>query len=201
MSLSFDQWRKAERQKAVDLRAFKRTAPRRMYWPRFRAPRQTSLLIAGLIGVAIVAAVVPVPWEPSPVMLAPATAIVVDGDTLKIGSERVRLHGIDAPEYKQRCADGWQAGEAARHALASLVWAGKTQCEKVTTDRYGRTVAICRVNGEDIGAAMVRRGMAWAYTPYSFRYLPEEMFARFDGVGVHSRSCTLPSAWRAQHRR
>jgi endonuclease YncB( thermonuclease family) len=30
-------------------------------------------------------------------------AVVTDGDTLKMGSERVRLFGIDAPEGKQSC--------------------------------------------------------------------------------------------------
>lgn len=119
---------------------------------------------------------------------------------MRIAGERIRLHGIDAPELRQTCADGWQAGDTARRALVSLVAAGATQCERVTTDRYGRTVAICRVNGEDIGAAMVRRGLAWAYTTYSWRYWPEEWLAWFDGAGVHARSCVLPSAWRATYR-
>jgi endonuclease YncB( thermonuclease family) len=124
---------------------------------------------------------------------------IVDGDTLRIGRESIRLQGIDAPELRQTCADGWHAGDAARRALAGLVAAGAPQCERVTTDRYGRTVAICRVNGEDIGAAMVRRGMAWAYSTYSWRYLSDEWLAWFEGAGVHARHCASPSAWRAEH--
>ena len=33
-------------------------------------------------------------------------ASVTDGDTLRIGSERIRFHGVDAPESKQRCRAG-----------------------------------------------------------------------------------------------
>ena len=130
-----------------------------------------------------------------------AAATVFDGDTLKLGSERIRLHGIDAPESQQRCADGWHAGQAVRRALADLVSPGAPRCERVTTDRCGRTVAVCRINGRDIGAAMVRSGHAWAYTQYSWRYVSEKTLARLEGVGVHARTCTQPAEWRAQHRR
>ncbi len=46
---------------------------------------------------------------------------------------------------------------------------------------------------------MVKQGMAWAYTTYSWRYLPEEWFAGFEGTGLHARTCTNPSVWRANH--
>jgi endonuclease YncB( thermonuclease family) len=127
-------------------------------------------------------------------------ATVVDGDTLRIGRESIRLQGIDAPELLQTCADGWRAGEEARRALVVLVAAGTPHCERLTKDIYGRTVAVCRVNGEDIGGAMVRRGLAWAYTDYSFRYLGDEWLARFEGVGIHAQNCTRPAEWRAHSR-
>jgi endonuclease YncB( thermonuclease family) len=163
-------------------------------------------LILSFTCLAVVAAA----WSPSSLVIAPndpkdartlfGAPTVVDGDTLKIAGERIRLHGIDAPELRQTCADGWPAGDAARRALVGLVAAGTPHCDRGTTDRYGRTVAICRVNGDDIGVAMVRQGFAWAYITYSWRYLPEEWLAWFDGAGVHARRCATPPAWRADHR-
>lgn len=197
MSVSFDQWRKAERRRFdADLRLLRRSAPR-LRWRRLLRPRRRStVLILVLAGLAVAGAV----WTPPPKMLdaAPGVARAVDGDTFRIGGLDIRLQGIDAPESRQVCADGWQAGAAASHALAGLLAAGPPSCEQITTDRYGRTVAICRVNGQDIGEAMVRRGLAWAYTTYSMRYFFQEMLARFDGIGVHARSCSPPAEWRAR---
>jgi endonuclease YncB( thermonuclease family) len=42
---------------------------------------------------------------------------VIDGDTIRIGAATFRLWGIDAPEAKQTCANGWQAGQTASRAL------------------------------------------------------------------------------------
>jgi endonuclease YncB( thermonuclease family) len=69
----------------------------------------------------------------------------------------------------------------------------------VSTDAYGRTVAICRVNGKDVGEAMVRSGMA--YAAYSQRYLLQEWQAKFDGLGIHARHCASPADWRSRHQR
>jgi len=51
-------------------------------------------------------------WTPDPVTVGSASAAAtgVDGDTLKFGHERIRLHGSDAPKSQQSCVDGWQAG-------------------------------------------------------------------------------------------
>ncbi len=50
---------------------------------------------------------------------------VIDGDTIKIGKEKIRLFGIDAPEIKQICKnknnDPYACGEASRDALRDLI--------------------------------------------------------------------------------
>ena len=124
---------------------------------------------------------------------------VIDGDTFRLDGVVWRLHGIDAPERHQLCADGWPAGEQARRALRRVMWSAHVTCKKVRTDNYGRTVGACRANGEDIGASLVRQGMAWALWQHSWRYLPVEWLAWWDGFGVHARDCTKPWRWRGEH--
>jgi hypothetical protein len=89
-------------------------------------------------------------------------AAVIDGDTLEIHGERIRLFGIDAPESGQTCLDArgqcYRCGQKAALVLDARIGAGVVTCERKGTDRCGRTVALCRVYGEDLGAWMVGLG-------------------------------------------
>jgi endonuclease YncB( thermonuclease family) len=79
--------------------------------------------------------------------------------------------------------------------------AGRTiTCEVKATDRYGRTVALCRADGLDLEAAMVSAGMAWAFTRYSGDYIAEERAAIGARSGVHAHDCEKPWDWRARNR-
>lgn len=129
---------------------------------------------------------------------------VVDGDTLEVSGARVRLFGVDAPEDAQACreADGapWPCGDWATDA-ARARWEGReAACEVLETDRYGRAVARCEVAGEDLGAALVRGGMALAYLDYSRDYLPEQEAARAARAGLWRGSFEAPWDWRAARR-
>jgi endonuclease YncB( thermonuclease family) len=126
---------------------------------------------------------------------------ITDGDTLKIGGVIYRLRGIDAPETKQECPDGWPAGHMATTRLLSLTSGKGVDCQEKDRDRYGRVVAICRVAGEDLGAILVREGFAWAFTRYSNDYVADETRARSAKVGVHAYDCLPAWEWRAQQRR
>ena len=128
-----------------------------------------------------------------------AAQSVVDGDTLKLGGATYRLWGIDAPEIHQLCGD-WPAGKEAARTLAALMQGRTVVCEAKTTDRYGRTVAICRADGADLGAEMVRLGMAWAFVRYSSDYLALETAAKKAQSGVHAQACTPAWEWRANQR-
>jgi endonuclease YncB( thermonuclease family) len=79
-------------------------------------------------------------------------------------ARRTVYGGIDAAEKHQACADGWPAGVEASRVLRELMRGRTVTCEPRTKDRYGRTVALCRADGEDLGAAMVGAGMAWVFT-------------------------------------
>tara|TARA_B110000879_G_C11024136_1_gene452112 strand:- start:156 stop:629 length:474 start_codon:yes stop_codon:yes gene_type:complete len=91
---------------------------------------------------------------------------IADGDTLTLltGSNekiKVRLAGIDTPERKQ------PFGSEAKQALSKLVFQKKALIEVETKDRYGRTVGIVFVDGQNINYELVRQGMAWVYRKYT----------------------------------
>lgn len=131
------------------------------------------------------------------------TALIVDGDTIRIGGTRIRLHGIDAPESEQTCRDGdgneYRCGQRATSALSNKIGGKTVTCERKDTDRYGRIVAVCRAGGEDLNGWLVSEGHAVAYMRYSFSYVPEEIEARFAGRGIWAGTFTDPEDWR--HRR
>lgn len=130
-----------------------------------------------------------------------AAQTVTDGDTIKLNGTTYRLWGIDAPETKQSCADGWPAGLEATAYMRGLVRDRQVVCEAKTQDRYGRTVALCRADSQDLGAAMVIAGMAWAFTRYSNDYVGQEVRAKAERLGVHGHDCTAAWEWRAQQRK
>jgi endonuclease YncB( thermonuclease family) len=136
-------------------------------------------------------------------MLAAHTAraqTVVDGDKITLGGTRWRLWGIDAPESRQTCKDGWPAGVEATHYLEQLMANGPVRCEERGHDRYRRTIGLCRAGEQDLGAAMVSAGMAWAFTRYSSDYIGEEKAAIGARRGVHAHDCMKAWDWRKQSR-
>jgi endonuclease YncB( thermonuclease family) len=98
-------------------------------------------------------------------------AKVIDGDTIVVAGQMVRLHGIDAPELDQTFQ--WRGQEIAcgtmsLAALEALIAGVKVRCEVVERDRYGRLVAkVFSPNGVDIGGRLVSAGWALAYRQYS----------------------------------
>ena len=125
---------------------------------------------------------------------------VIDGDGLEIDGQRIRLHGVDAFEYDQQCG-GSSCGAAARAALSDLVRGRAVECRPVDVDRYGRTVARCYADGQDLGAAMVRDGMALAYRRYGQDYVDEEASAQRAQAGAWSGEFQNPEDWRRSHPR
>ena len=134
------------------------------------------------------------------VLSLPAQAQPIDGDTLKQNGKTYRLHGIDAPELSQTCPDGWPAGRMALTRLLEITNGKTIICQDRDRDRYGRVVAVCWASGEDIGARLVRDGLAWAFLRYSADYAPQEAKAKADRLGIHAHGCQPAWEWRAQKR-
>lgn len=129
------------------------------------------------------------------------TVRVIDGDTFEVAGTKIRLHGIDAPESDQMCqteqgAD-WACGGWITRVVTDRYTRVVARCEAVELDRYGRTVARCAALGEDVGAWLVREGLAFAYVQYSEDYVAIEREASAIDRGLHAVRLQTPS----QHRK
>jgi len=126
---------------------------------------------------------------------------ITDGDSLRAGDIRIRIHGIDAPEMRQIChdkqGDAYHCGVTARDYLASALGdKAVLRCEHLDTDRYQRFVMRCYHRGIDIGAGMVRAGWAVAYRRYAKDYISDEAEARAAKRGLWSGKFQKPEEWR-----
>ncbi len=74
-------------------------------------------------------------------------ARIIDGDTIDINGQRIRLHGIDVPENKQNCLGKlgfiYACGKAATKALRVFTNKVIIKCISKFRDRYKRLIAIC----------------------------------------------------------
>ena len=128
-------------------------------------------------------------------------ALVVDGDSLKLNGERVRLLGIDAPELHQKCekeGKSWKCGRASTTALKKMIGSKKVECRGVEFDRHERLLATCYVNGLNLNQNMVRNG--WAVS-YRGTYRGEQEQAKREKVGIWQGSFEWPSEWRRKNPR
>ena len=98
---------------------------------------------------------------------------VIDGETLEIQNQRIKLWGVDAPELNQTCKNGQDAGyDCGKEAASALSqWLTELQpvrCEPRGNDNSGNTIAICYTStGDDIAGWMVRNGYAIDWPKYS----------------------------------
>lgn len=177
---------------------------------RLRTPVLAALLFLALTGVGPAPAALSVSGPlsrpadggplPRPGDAITGTARVTDGDTLRIAGTRIRLLGVDAPESRQLCPDAsgksWPCGQVAARKLEALVAGRTVRCMPENLDRYGRTVASCSVDGQDLGEVLVREGLARAYARYSDRYVATEAAAMGRHRGLWEGDAEAPWDWR-----
>ena len=126
-------------------------------------------------------------------------AKVIDGDTIEVSGQRIRLYGIDAPERRQTCrraALTWPCGAEAARALRLFINGRRVTCRERDVDQYGRVVAVCHAGGQDLNGRLVAEGMALAYRRYSTDYVGAEEAARAAGTGLWAGLFIPPWEWR-----
>ena len=123
---------------------------------------------------------------------------VNDGDSLTLGTERIRLRGVDAPEFGQTCRkDGadYPCGRRARERLVALIAGRPVSCSGWERDKYDRLLATCTVDGADLNRRLVETGWALGYGDYA----AEESAARGESAGLWAGSFERPRDWRETH--
>jgi endonuclease YncB( thermonuclease family) len=181
-----------------------------------RLPARRSFLIAAVVLVGAMALAAGGRSNPQPAALEDrkstaaelargltGRASVIDGDTIEIRGQRIRLHGIDAPEGRQTCEDRagreYRCGQAAAKALDEwLAQSRPTRCKERDVDRYKRVVAQCwRADGGEVNAWLVRSGHALDWPRYSKgAYAAEQREAQAARAGVWKGRFEEPWEWR-----
>lgn len=91
---------------------------------------------------------------------------VVDGDTIWLEGQNIRIADIDAPEtHEFGCAEEKALGDRATQRLKELVSSGPVTLQAIDrdADRYGRKLRLVMVNGTSVGDTLVSEGLARYY--------------------------------------
>jgi endonuclease YncB( thermonuclease family) len=128
-----------------------------------------------------------------------------EADSIQIGNSRIRLSGIDAPSVDQLClntkGERWTCGVAAREELIKHVENKSWTCHLGQTDRRGRALARCEVDGEDIQKWLVRAGWALSLARFSHDYDADEKEAREAKAGMWQGAFIAPWDWRVRNKK
>ena len=86
---------------------------------------------------------------------------VRDGDTIELGELPIRLNGVSAPELNE------PFGPQSKQFMRDLVIGKIVRCELSGEKTYDRRVGTCYLEGEDIGATIIKEGLALDCPRYS----------------------------------
>jgi endonuclease YncB( thermonuclease family) len=163
--------------------------------PIQRTPAQRAFDWALMIGFFALLILVVVRLDDFSAQLSQGVPTAVDGDSLVLKGAKLRLQGIDAPEYLQGCKNGkatYPCGREARKHLDQLIAKRSVDCKGWQYDKYGRLLVRCTVGSLELNQQMVSSGWAVSYGDY----FSEESAARLAKRGVWQGEFERPSAWR-----
>lgn len=130
---------------------------------------------------------------------------IVDGDSLELDGRRIRLVGIDAPEYSQYCFDAdnkkYDCGQKSLEYLKKLAKGKTVKCKVKSVDIYGRDLAICYADGKSLNLAMVRAGHAILYRNQKQKYVQAAKEAKAAKRGIYQGRYMAPEIYRRLHKR
>jgi len=128
------------------------------------------------------------------------TVTVINGNTLEMQGQFIRLYGVDALDRQQVCRNGnnrlWPCGQQSIQALRQAIGGSPLRCEPLSRNNAGQIVAICKRSGDDINAWMISRGWAVADRTSTYDYLGAEQSAQSAGTGIWSSDFVMPILWR-----
>ena len=138
-------------------------------------------------------------------------AKVIDGDTIKINSDKIRFFGIDSPEQKQLCnktylsifaisfTKNYPCGKISTNKLKNFINNKLVTCKFSKIDRYKRLIAECFKDKTNVNAWMVRNGYAVAYLKYSKKFVSQENIAKKNKAGLWIGTFEMPWEWRKKN--
>ena len=89
---------------------------------------------------------------------------VLDGDTIYFKGQKVEVAGVDAPEIETAgCPEEVKRGIEAAGRLADLLNSGKVTIAGAERGTDGQLLRKVKVNGRDVGNAMISAGLAHKY--------------------------------------
>jgi endonuclease YncB( thermonuclease family) len=152
--------------------------------PRYSraAPIAMLVCVAVLLGVPALEGAVQRAWDAAPTRSPDGTVqirtefglchegggtnCVVDGDTVWIAGEKVRIAGIDAPEtHEPKCAAEAALGKRSAERLHALLNSGTVTARPADRNRdpNGRLLRTIDVDGRDVGKTLISEGLAREY--------------------------------------
>lgn len=175
-----------------------RFSPIRQQASRFK-PTEWAAGLGALVLLALLAREIDRRWATPEIVAGFGEAM--DGDSLKVAGQEIRLKGIDAPELSQWCQNrvgrSYACGVEAKNWLRARLLRGAVSCVIDGHDRYGRLLGTCSRGDEVLNDAIVREGLAVDFGGYR----SAQSHAQRQQSGLWSGKFVLPAEYRAANPR